>query len=423
MQPAYTKGGIVLENYSVSRGLRLRLGASPLGAHMEGFAVWLQGNGSHPKSIARRLQELAQWTDWLVEHPCEVENLATALSEFRGHLERQERLYVSSGGLHAALRAAKRFVEYLRERGVIPAPPDPGAAVLEEHPLLAEYERWIRQHRGLRELTLTTYRRPIAALLDELGHEPVDFTAGAIREFVLERAPGRGPQRMRVIAAAVRSFLRFLGITGRVPVGLERSVPHFPGWKLTALPGYLMQEDVEKVIEAADVGGARGLRNRAMLLLLSRLGLRSSELAELDISCFDWERGQLAISGKGGRRHWLPLPQEVGDAVLEYLRKGRPRHPSTRVFLCSTPPIRPLTRYAVKGLVRLALQRTSVSSPSRGAHILRHSLASSMLRRGLSLASVGAILRHRDPSTTLVYAKVDIGLLSTIAQPWPEVEP
>jgi integrase len=153
-------------------------------------------------------------------------------------------------------------------------------------------------------------------------------------------------------------------------------------------------------------------------LLLVRLGLRASEVANLDLRHVDWGNGRLAVSGKSRRAEWLPLTQEIGDALIAYIERGRPRVGTPRLFITNQVPIRPITRGAVKGIVRRTLTRAGVKSAHQGAHILRHSAATQMLRHGVSLAGVGAVLRHRDPTMTMHYAKVDLALLSEVAQPW-----
>ncbi|MGY4567068.1 site-specific recombinase XerD [Bradyrhizobium sp. USDA 3256] len=174
--------------------------------------------------------------------------------------------------------------------------------------------------------------------------------------------------------------------------------------------------ELDRLLAACD--GEDRLRDRAVILLLARLGLRASEVANLAFDEIDWVTGRISLAGKSRREERLPLTQEIGDAILAYVERARPRNASTRVFLTNAAPIRPLGRIAVKCIVRRALDRAEIKSAHRGAHVLRHSAATAMLRNGASLAGVGAVLRHRSPSVTALYAKVDIGLLSEIAQPW-----
>ena len=201
---------------------------------------------------------------------------------------------------------------------------------------------------------------------------------------------------------------------------MQHAIPGFASWQLSSVPRFLAAEDVERVIASCPTDG-NGPRDKAVLLLLARLGLRAGEVARLRFADIDWVQGLLTVSGKARRQEKLPLPQEVGDALLHYLRQSRPPLRTPEVFTTVLAPVRPLTRAAVTHIVRAALRRAGIKAPINGAHVLRHSAATTMLRQGASLAGIGAVLRHRSPRTTAHYAKVDFGLLSEIAQPWPEV--
>jgi site-specific recombinase XerD len=286
--------------------------------------------------------------------------------------------------------------------------------------MLGEFRSWMRKHRGLTETTLDLYQGVLVGLLDALGDDARAYSAEALRAFVLERARPHGIHRAKCIVVAVRSFVRFLGVTGQCPPGMEHAIPGFASWQLSSVPRFLVAEDVERVIDSC-TDYEFGLRDRAVLLLLARLGLRASEVAQLKFADIDWRNGSITVCGKGRRRESLPLPQEVGDAILLYLNQGRPSLHVPEVFTSALAPFRVLTRAAVTHIVRSALRRTGVKAPINGAHVLRHSAATTLLRQGVSLAGVGAVLRHCSPMTTAHYAKVDFGLLSEIAQPWPEV--
>jgi site-specific recombinase XerD len=274
----------------------------------------------------------------------------------------------------------------------------------------------------LTETSLDVYEGILIGLLDALGGDPRAYSAESLRTFVLERANPHGIERAKSIAVAVRSFLRFLGATGRCAPGMDYAIPGYACWQLSAVPRYLPLEDIERVIGSC-ADDANGRRDRAVLLLLARLALRASEVAELKLADIDWRSGSILVCGKARRQALLPLPQEVGDAILCYLQQGRPPLSVPEVFVTVTAPLRPLTRAAVTHIVRSALRRCAIRAPINGAHVLRHSAATAMLRQGASLAGVGAVLRHRSARTTAIYAKVDFDLLSRIAQPWPEVPP
>jgi integrase/recombinase XerD len=232
----------------------------------------------------------------------------------------------------------------------------------------------------------------------------------------LERAKPHSRGRAKTIATSTRAFLRYLVATGQCPTGRDYAVPRFANWQLASVPRFLVAEDIERVVAACE--GESRLRDRAIVLLLARLGLRASEAANLELTHIDWKNGRIAIAGKSRREDWLPLTQEVGDAIIAYIEQARPPLPTSRLFSTDLAPIRPLTRVAVKCIVRRALLRAGIKSAHRGAHVLRHSAATAMLRQGVSLSGVCTVLRHRSPAMTQHYAKVDFGLLSENAQPW-----
>ncbi len=198
-------------------------------------------------------------------------------------------------------------------------------------------------------------------------------------------------------------------------------MPTVPEWRLSSLPRYLEAPDVERVVASCDLSTGHGLRDHAILLLLSRLGLRAGDIVAMRVDEIDWLRGRLLVRGKSHREAVLPLPQDVGDALLAYLVRGRPRSDSPRVFLTVLAPTRPFaSSSAVSDVVRFALARAGIRNPpTRGAHLLRHSAATAMLRAGGTLETIATVLRHRSSDTTAYYAKVDVAMLQRIAQPWP----
>jgi site-specific recombinase XerD len=220
-------------------------------------------------------------------------------------------------------------------------------------------------------------------------------------------------------------FLRFLIAEGQCAVGLDAAIPTAAHWRLASLPRYLPPKDVERLIASCDRGSAVGRRDRAILLLLARLGLRAGDIANLRVSDIDWEGASIQVCGKGRCHTRLPLSQEVGQAIVAYLKNGRPQTSIDAVFISSLAPRHPFgSGGAISDIVKRALRRAGVVRPNRGAaHLLRHSLATSLLRQGTSLQDIAAILRHRSIETTQIYAKVDICSLRQIAQPWPEVQP
>jgi site-specific recombinase XerD len=220
-------------------------------------------------------------------------------------------------------------------------------------------------------------------------------------------------------------FLRFLIAEGKCSADLHAAIPVLAHWRLSSLPRYLQQEEVERIVSSCDLNSAVGKRDRAILLLLARMGLRAGDIVQLRLGDIDWEGATVELSGKGRREVRLPLTQEIGCALVAYLQDGRPRTDTDILFVRSRAPFRAFASHsAVSVIVEKAMQRADITCQSRGAaHVLRHSAATSMLRQGASLQDIADILRHGSIETTQIYAKVDVTALSLIAQPWPEVQP
>jgi len=409
----------MLDAHLKSPVTRQRLRSGPAADHVDGFADWLHCGGYRPVTIDTTLRSLAGWTDWMRAAGFTAHDMLAGFNACTAELRVRQRARYRRGPNRKSLASAALFIRFLRERRLLPQPvTQPSATDL--WPILGEFRSWMRQHRGLTDASLDVYEGILVGLLDKLGDKPQSYTAEALRGFVLERARRHRIARAKSVVIAVRAFLRFLSATGRCLPGMEHAIPGFASWQLSPVPRFLVAEDIERVI-ASCAADANGLRDRAVLLLLARLGFRASEVARLKFADIDWTHGQITLSGKGRRQERLPLPHEVGVALLHYLRRSRPPLAVSEVFISVLAPLRPLTRAAVTHIVRAALRRAGIKAPINGAHLLRHSAAAAMLRQGASLAGIGAVLRHRSPTTTVHYAKVDFALLSEIAQPWPAV--
>jgi site-specific recombinase XerD len=219
-------------------------------------------------------------------------------------------------------------------------------------------------------------------------------------------------------------LLRFLAITGRCPPELVDAPPTIARWRLSSLPAFISQEDVQRILDAPDTSTHTGLRDRAMLLLMARLGLRASDVAAMRLVDIDWHGATITVTGKGRRESKLPLPQDVGDAILAWLSDGRPDSDDDHVFLTVRAPFRALNHSTPSAVAARTAARAEVALPRAGSHVLRHSAATGLLAEGMSLPAIGVLLRHASLDTTGIYAKVDQGLLGGIARPWPaEVSP
>jgi integrase len=318
------------------------------------------------------------------------------------------------------VKRVRRFVEYLGRLGVVRPLAVRFSRVVPA--LLVEFRAWMTQHRGVKPRTIQRDERLIEKMLPALGNNPELYDAALVRRVLLREVKELTPGYAKTYVAALRAFLRFLAAQGRCRPHLDRAVPTVPEWKLSALPRYLGAHDIERLITSCDLTKPFGVRDRAILLLLARLGLRAGDITAMRLDDLDWEGGTLRVLGKGRKEVRLPLPQDAGEALITYLVNVRPNAETDHVFLCTNAPVRPFSSScSVSDVVRLALQRAGiVDSPSKGAHLLRHSAATAMIRSGASLDVIATVLRHQSTDSTAYYAKVDIGLLGPIAQPWPE---
>ena len=291
--------------------------------------------------------------------------------------------------------------------------------------LLTSFFHWMRNNRGTSDVTLRRYDPPIRDLLKRFDNNPELFDARGLRQFVLEISQHSGWSTIKNCTAALRMFLRFLIAEGKCSADLLGAIPTVAHWRLSSLPRYLQEADVEKIISSCDISSKFGKRNRAILLLLARLGLRAGDILKLRLGDIDWKDATIQVSGKGRHAVRLPLTKEVGSALVDYLKNSRPPLDTDVVFVRLRAPLCAFSSHtAISVMVARAMRRAGVTCQSRGAaHILRHSMATSMLRRGATLQEISGILRHRSIETTKIYAKVDVRALQEIAQPWPEVEP
>ena len=320
------------------------------------------------------------------------------------------------------LNGAHLFVKHLQGTGYATISVEQPTA--QDPVLLTAFHEWMRRQRGACDPTLYNYSLSIRELLKLIGDDPGRLNAKSLRQLVLERSQQRGLEAGKTCTTALRMFLRFLIAEGKCSADMLGAVPVLAHWRLSSLPRYLQPEEVERIISCCDPDSAVGRRDRAILLLLARLGLRAGDIVKLRLGDIDWESAVLRVSGKGRREVRLPLAQEVGWALVGYLQDGRPRIHTDVLFVRSRAPFRAFASHsAVSVIVTRAMRRAGVTCQSRGAaHVLRHSVATSMLRQGASLQDIADILRHRSIETTQIYAKVDVTALSQIAQPWPEVQ-
>jgi len=286
----------MLESHVNSPVTARRLRSGPAAVHIDAFADWLHLHGYTPTSIDNRLKSLASCTDWMLASGFTSRDIVSGFEACKVAVEKKACGLYQRGPNRNSVMAGTLFIRFLQDRGELPLPPNP-PSVCDLWPTLGEFRLWMQRHRGLTEATLDVYQRILVGFLDALGNDAHVYTADALRTFVLDRAHAHGICRAKSIVGAVRSYVRFLGVTGQCSAELEHAIPSFPSWQLSSTPRFLPTGDVDRVISSCD-GYAFALRDRAVLLLLARLGLRASEVAGLKFADVDWRTAELPSAEK-----------------------------------------------------------------------------------------------------------------------------
>lgn len=396
----------------MDKASRVRVGGR-LAPYAPGFREELLGRGYAARSAQTHLVLMAQLSRWLDETRLDPgEFTAGRLDEFlcanraKGH-----RFPRSAVGLVP-------LVDYLRGVGAVPPPPAPVPTAAEE--LLERFRVYLVCERGLAAGTIVGYLHAGARFLDaleEAGRDVGSLTQAEVNGFLLAEWGRRSIASAKNLVSGLRSLLRFLHLQGITAVSLAGAVPAVAGWCGTSLPRGIDAGSVKRLLASCDRRTAKGRRDFAILMLLTRLGMRAGEVAALELGDLDWRTGEIVIRGKGNRLERLPLPVDVGEALAGYVRRGRPRSEQPQLFLRVLAPHRGLTVGAISVIVHAACDRADL--PSIGTHRLRHTVASELLRRGAGLPEIGQVLRHRSIASTSIYAKADTAALRQLARPWP----
>ena len=393
----------------------------PLNPLLQQFEKHLKTLGYSPHQTLRvNLSAVSHFVCWLNKAGIDLGEVnETVIEQFACHQCQSTARWWHGGPEQRYLARIRRFLRFVAvgrivRSGAALSPPEVDARV-------AEFQNWLRHHRGVSERTINSHGLLVMRMMPILGTEPAGYNAQCIRQVILDEAQKCSRAYLAKMRTALRGYLRFLIARGECKPWLDQAVPVFAHWQLSSLPRYLTDSDIERVIAACETDTPHGIRDKAILLLLTRLGLRGGDILTMRLSDIEWAQGSLRVRGKGRREVRLPLPQDAGDALLSYFDQVRPLSDSDRVFLRLHAPFRPFAKSCtVSQIVQRALERAGIAdAPSRGANLLRHSAATSLLRAGASLDSVGAVLRHQSPDTTAHYAKVDVQMLREIAQPWP----
>lgn len=413
------------KHFSDPRTLR-RLRAGLSGPYIDGFAKSLAEEGYAHATAIRYIRAAARLGVFVQRRNGVLTEIdVNTLQAFRRHLiyGRCPRGSGGKTGYHAYF-GVKLFHRYLIQRGICPSPPPASGAEHDVPSLVSSFATWYQRHRGIAQPTVRLYSRGATELLAALGKDVRTWSPQDLRTFLLDHAKWSGTETTQKLITSVRAFLRYLSFCGEARPDLDRAIPAIAHWRLASLPRCLSADELKRLIAACDGDSPTRCRDRAIILLLSRLGLRAGDVAQLRGPDVDWQNGTLQVIGKGRYQVRLPLPQDAGDALLRYMRCRPLVEHTDRIFLRSIAPFRPFASGdGVSCVVARALQRAGIEAPTQGAHLLCHTAATEMLRNGVSLDKIGLVLRHRSIDMSAYYAKVDVDLLRQIAQPWPEVKP
>ena len=414
----------MLESLRVGQDIQARLRAGPLASEIDGFVSFLQEEKYAEPVVRLYIRSADTFGQWL-----SLEGLAAgdideaAVERFVAGLGRYAPPSYPRGRVPDAACGVRRLAKYLWQRGIA----DRRVAV----PIATEVDLWLKsyddhlnQAAGLAAKTRRDYVQYARTFIERrFGAETPQWPAISvddITEFVCVESARLGRSACRRPATAIRALLKFLTTTGDVAPGLQGAVPALRQWKHASLPRYLTVDQLEQVLACCDESTVLGRRDLAILLLLARLGLRSGEVAALQLEDIDWADGAVLIrASKTGRERNLPLPIDVGKAIVAYLRRDRPNCSYRAVFLRIRPPLGPLMASGVGDIARSALKRAGISITPFGAHVFRHTVATHMVRGGVTFKEVADILGHARLETTAIYAKLDVETLARVALPWP----
>ncbi|REE06508.1 site-specific recombinase XerD [Paraburkholderia sp. BL6669N2] len=406
-------------SYSRSWSLKCVL-EGPLAPYISSFTKTLDDQGFTPESSHVQTRLVADFSRWLKQTHAALPAITDE------HIPR----YLRYRARHRRPRSSdtyvlKRMLDFLRQQGAIAELPTVAIKVTPYRKVLDEYTVYLQQERVLSAETVDIYARFARVFLtacfpDRKKMQLTSLRAANVIAFVQEQVKLLHLARAKMMVTALRSFLRYLLYCGAVKCDLSAAVPTVANWSMSTVPRAIAVEHAQAALASCNRQSAVGSRDYAVLLLLARLGLRAGEIVALKLDDIDWDSGSLYVHGKGARGCPMPLPTDVGEAIADYLQKGRPHSTSRAVFLRSVAPVGEFKgQEAIGSIVVRALERAGIDTPRKGAHQFRHRLACDLLRQGASLAEVGELLRHRHPETTAIYAKIDLAALRTLGLPWP----
>lgn len=385
----------------------------PLAPFAAAYTAKLTNNGYTPLTIVSELRQVVHLSRWM-----EAGDVAAAVLTPERIDEFLAPRRAAKGHRACSMRGLVLLLEVMIDmevvvRGLTPPPGSVGEAAL------ASFHTYLLAERGLASCTAGAYLNRARRFLDGCGEglEFADLTAGDITRAVQREAARVSVGSTQFYVAGLRSFLRFCFVEGLIGVDLSAAALAVTGRRQSLLPKGISAADAAALVRSCDRRRSDGRRDYAVLLVLIRLGLRASEVADLVLDDIDWRAGEIVVRGKGRREDRLPLPFDVGEAIAGYLQRGRQKTVRRDLFLRALAPVGPLGRGGVSSIVRRACRRAGIAPV--GPHRLRHTLACVLVTADVPLPEIGAVLRHRGITSTAIYARVDIETLRTLAQPWP----
>jgi site-specific recombinase XerD len=408
---------MIAQEYLGRSRLFQRLKSGPHGQLVELYAARLVKDELVGHGTWRCLNLVGDLLSWIKRYGLQLTDLNEHVVErFLQHRARKQSI---QPGDRAAL---KRLLSVLRDAGMIaPAPLPP---IAPEDQIFEEFSDYLRRERGLTPRSIISHLPVIRRFLREVcpagASDLGKISQEDIIPYIERHARDRSAASGKAMCWSLRAFLRYLHHRG-LPLAFAGCVPSIRRWRLAVLPTYLSAVQVQKVLDRCDRTTALGRRDYAILMLLAKLGLRANEVATLTLDDIDWRSGEMLVCAKGRQRARMPMPPDVGAAIVAYLRNGRPTSPCRRLFLRTLAPhVGFASGCAITMIAKTALNRAGISGYAhQGAHIFRHSLATELLRSGATLSEIGQLLRHESHDTTRIYAKVDVQTLRTLSLPWP----
>ena len=413
----------MVETYFAAPLVLDRMRSGPMAPYMGALADELQAQDYSRKSVRRQLHNADSFGWWLSEQNLAVATITDeTVSRYVGGLHRSARDSYAKGYPPHNARGLPRLLELLRRSGVLPPVIPPLAA---GDSRLQDCDRYLDRVRGAAPGTRAVYLHEARCFLKHVFPEAAPDWSRVRPDHVVSYVTARAAQLSitcrRHPVTPLRAFLRYMTGQGLLPSTLEYAIPLFRQWRHAVLPTALSPENLGKVLAAPCERTVKGLRNRAILLLLARLGLRASEVVRLYLEDIDWRQGKLLVrAGKNHRERILPLPEDLGEALAAYLKDGRPSSSQRAVFLNLCPPNRAIRSPQVVWTVATqALRDAGISTPRPGAHLFRRTVATHMVCRGATFKAVSDVLGHHTLGVTGIYAKLDLVSLAKVALPWP----